>query len=161
VNVYYDWIENNSDYQQVRWSYDLGIGVGCKFNNYLTLMIELNYVSKGYEYQYEASKIPYLDFPILLNLRFLRVLSFELGPEFGVCLKEPAARFNNKSYKYNTFEISGCTSITLTLYKLLDLGIRYSHAFTPSEEYEFMDGGQGKTYNKYTETYIRLNFPIK
>jgi Outer membrane protein beta-barrel domain len=71
----------------------------------------------------------YLNIPVLLNYRFLPILSFQLGPQFGVLMSTSQNITSNGKSPFKTSDFGVAAGAQLNLIKF-KIGLRYVYGLT-------------------------------
>jgi hypothetical protein len=152
-------------------AYNINGFIGYKSQSFWGLSIEPGFIQKGgfrknvisyssgVMYQGDISyRLNYIQFPILANLFINNKLYFSIGPELSYMLSAKA-KFDSfstditSSYD-NKFELSGTIGVNYSIWKNIDIGIRYNHGLTYVSKIQWTDLywnyiGESKVYNQY------------
>lgn len=128
-------IDNQSFAEGFRYGYSLGGFAEINFNKHFGIQPEVlwnqgklrttsdfNVVYQGASF--ENVTLNYLSVPLLLTYRPAKILSLQLGPQFGILLNENDDLFNNgkNAFKKGDLSIVGGAQLNLAWFKL---GARY------------------------------------
>lgn len=151
--------------------YSMNLHTGYRSGSFWGVSAEPGVISKGYrddQLQPFTVQLVYLNMPLLFNVHFLKHLSLSVGPE-PAYLVSSDIRTNGRPIQsrfptdYEQFELSGMVGIQYNVFDNLDIGLRYSRAFTPNTELRFTDSFGStiiheKAYNQYLQLLLRYRF---
>lgn len=160
------YLEDNTRIYYPMVSFNANAYLGYKPGNRLGISLEPGFIQKGGIYKSPFNEnaedvrvqLNYTQIPALFDIYISNRLFFTLGPEFAgmVSAKAKSKSGSNSIYKlYDRHsEISGMAGFNYSILEFLDIGLRYSHALTPSRSMHFTDDfgidiGESKEYNQY------------
>jgi hypothetical protein len=136
-------------------SFNINGYIGYKSKSFWGFSIEPGYIRKGGN----GSYVGYVQIPVLADIYPMEKIFFSIGPELA---------FKNKiNYPPQitelTYELSGLIGLNYSILANVDLGLRYSHAFTYHTKSSFPDpfeGGEAiqRVYNQYLQFVVRYKF---
>ena len=116
--------------------------LGFKSKSFWGLAIEPGFIQKASIYSFmdgtkaDDSKIQLncLQVPLILDLFLSKNFSFSIGPEFSYAIssKYQISIMGHKPPELNNNELSGIIGLTYSIFKKLDIGLRYNHGLTHS-----------------------------
>lgn len=165
-------------YTEKRLLYTMGSSningiIEYRFPGIIGISAEPGYIRKGGVARFGINRIMndfsiqlnYIQLPILANLYFGDKFFISIGPEFAYLLnKDGNLNFSQDAFtpfEENEFEISGLVGVNYSIWKRIDLGLRYNHSFTPFTEVSWIDFpsgdilAQSKAYNQYFQFIFR------
>ena len=154
--------------------YNLNLHLGYKSGALLGISVEPGFTTKSHFSELESSASPaikdystqfsYFNVPVLVDLYILENLSLSVGPEPAYMLRARTVTNDipsqNISGLYERFEMSGVIGAQYTILANLDVGLRYSRAFTPflATKLTNQSGNpidDAKEYNQYIQALLR------
>ena len=157
-------------------SYNINGYIGYKSAGFWGLSAEPGIIQKGGIQRYDKStknddlrfQLNYLQLPLLAEIYFNDKLFASIGPEIAYMMN---AKVTNKIFsKYksditklydNKFELSGIIGINYNIIQKIDVGLRYNHGLTYTQEIIWTDEigtplGTSKEYNQYIQFILRF-----
>lgn len=105
------------------------LGVSRELNllpKILYIVPEIQYSSQGFKSNNTDYSIDYLNVPVLGKVYFLKILSFELGPQFGFKVSD---NLDSAMGDVETFDIQGAAGFGINLPFGLSIETRYVQGF--------------------------------
>jgi hypothetical protein len=138
-----------------RFSFHAGSYAQASLNDYLLWRIELLFSNKGYKKEINDETINvslnYLNWPVLLIYRPIKVLEIEFGPEFGYMI--------SGEEMMSSFDLGIDVGARYNISNKLNAGLRYSYGIPFNMEGKGTDAeGYSATYqNSVFQFYIGFN----
>lgn len=152
-------------------SFNANLYIGYKSAGLLGFSAEPGFIRKGGIQQYNKNtkeddlrfNLNYIQVPILANIQLTQNLFFSVGPEFAYLIsakirymKYPDVKANYSEFYDKKFEASGLIGINYNIIANIDIGLRYNHGLTYTNEIEYPDNlGMIKVYNQYIQFIVR------
>ncbi len=154
-------------------SFNINGSIEYRYPGIMGISAEPGYIRKGGVARYGINRIMkdfsiqlnYVQLPILVNLYFGDKFFISIGPEFAYLLnKDGNLNFSQDAFtpfEENAFEISGLVGVNYSIWKRIDLGLRYNHSLTHFTEVSWIDFPSGtiqshsKAYNQYVQFIVR------
>ena len=119
-------------------SFHVGGFVRKSLGDGAALQTELLYSDKGCRFQQLTGvgylRLHYLSLPVLLNLRVVRKVMVEVGPEFSYLLNSGRGLYDNR------FDLGIDLGLRYDLTKTVGLGIRYNYGLSTVTKLDFVSG---------------------
>jgi len=152
--------------------------IGYKSNSFWGFSFEPGFIQKGGLRKdvrismgntiYQPQEVKYISnfiqLPILIDVFFTKRFFISFGPEFSIFLNSKAKgeflTFDT-SADHDKFEASGILSVNYSLFKFMDVGLRYNHNITSPSYLIWVDDlgnyvGRSKQYNQYIQFILRF-----
>jgi hypothetical protein len=152
------------------WTVNINGYLGFKSKTFWGVSVEPGFIQKASVYSYwddtkdDNSNIQLncLQVPINIDLFLSKQFSFSIGPEFSYAIssKYQTSVIGGKPPILNNKELSGNVGLTYSIFKKLDIGLRYNHGLTCSNIVWHDDFGNvldfSKEYNQRIQFFVRF-----
>jgi hypothetical protein len=136
-------------------SYNVGSYVQNSFTDQLAWQIEILFSNKGYKYtvdgESEIVNLNYLNWPVMIIYRPIKLLEFEIGPEFGYMI-------SGEEFM-SSFDFAIDVGARFNISERFNAGLRYSQGFPFNMQLDLAEAeGFDPTYqNSVFQIYVGFN----
>ncbi|MBQ4819090.1 porin family protein [Aquimarina sp. MMG016] len=110
-----------------RTGFHIGGLLELGFGDNFSIQPEVLYSSQGADVREFDTDIDYLNVPVLAKFKFLKILSFEVGPQFGFAIQEGDE--NPLTGDFNNLDVSGAAGVSVKISSFFAQA-RYNFGFT-------------------------------
>ena len=90
----------------------------------------------------------YINIPVLLSYKFLPVLTFQVGPQFGILMNTSQNITSNGKNPFKTSDFAGVVGAQVNLMKV-KFGLRYTYGFTNINNVNDVDTWKNQNIQAY------------
>jgi len=144
-------------------AFNVNAYIGYKGKGPRGFSLEPGFIQKGgvsiNGVQRVRNELNYIQMPVLFDLYLKRKLFLQFGPEFAYLIKAKLRDFDTVkdiTPSIQKLEISLTATLNYRVTKKIDLGFRYGHGITKTNQFPFANNTVANQYNQYLQVLFRF-----